>query len=77
MREDEWGHDPLISLDEKNNLGNGGASGGGGGGGMNIPPTGFIGYPPQPMGPQPFSYPAPVRHVRDIGACVTCMMEFP
>lgn len=63
MREDEWGKDPLISLDEKNNLGNDGAGGGsGGGGGMNIPPmAGFIGYPPQPMPQQPFSYPVPVR----------------
>ncbi|XP_071547749.1 uncharacterized protein Ist1 isoform X2 [Panulirus ornatus] len=60
MREDEWGHDPLINLDEKNNLGGGGASGGGGGGGMNIPPTGFVGFPPQPMAPQPFAYPEPV-----------------
>ncbi|XP_071547752.1 IST1 homolog isoform X5 [Panulirus ornatus] len=59
MREDEWGHDPLINLDEKNNLGGGGASGGGGGGGMNIPPTGFVGFPPQPMAPQPFAYPEP------------------
>ncbi|XP_053647025.1 uncharacterized protein [Cherax quadricarinatus] len=63
MREEEWGQDPLISLDEKNNLGNDGASGGGysgSGGGMNIPPTGFIGYPPQPMAPQAFAYPTPV-----------------
>ncbi|XP_045584974.1 uncharacterized protein Ist1 isoform X2 [Procambarus clarkii] len=62
MREEEWGKDPLISLDEKNNLGNDGATGGGGGGygGMNIPPTGFIGYPQQPMAPQPFAYPSPV-----------------
>ncbi|XP_042218589.1 IST1 homolog isoform X2 [Homarus americanus] len=67
MREEEWGTDPLISLDEKNNLGNDGATGGfrgggggGGGFGMNIPPTGFIGYPSQPMPQQPFSYPAPV-----------------
>ncbi|XP_045584976.1 IST1 homolog isoform X3 [Procambarus clarkii] len=61
MREEEWGKDPLISLDEKNNLGNDGATGGGGGGygGMNIPPTGFIGYPQQPMAPQPFAYPSP------------------
>ncbi|XP_042218590.1 IST1 homolog isoform X3 [Homarus americanus] len=66
MREEEWGTDPLISLDEKNNLGNDGATGGfrgggggGGGFGMNIPPTGFIGYPSQPMPQQPFSYPAP------------------
>lgn len=56
MREADWGQDPLISLDEKNNLGNGGGASGGGGG-MNIPPTGFVGYPPQPMGPQPFVYP--------------------
>ncbi|XP_050736318.1 IST1 homolog isoform X3 [Eriocheir sinensis] len=64
MREDEWGNDPLISLDEKNNLGNGGAGGGGGGGGgMNIPPmAGFIGYPPQPMPQQPFTYPGSVLH---------------
>lgn len=60
MREADWGQDPLISLDEKNNLGNDGAAGGGGGGaggGMNIPPTGFVGFPPQPMASQPFSYP--------------------
>ncbi|XP_064105450.1 IST1 homolog isoform X1 [Macrobrachium nipponense] len=64
MREADWGQDPLISLDEKNNLGNGGGASGGGGG-MNIPPTGFVGYPPQPMGPQPFGYSGnvPVSHM--------------
>ncbi|XP_068245382.1 IST1 homolog [Palaemon carinicauda] len=54
MREADWGQDLLISLDEKNNLGgnDGGASGGGG---MNIPPTGFFGYPQPPIGPQPYT----------------------
>uniref|UniRef100_A0A0P4WZ47 IST1 homolog n=1 Tax=Scylla olivacea TaxID=85551 RepID=A0A0P4WZ47_SCYOL len=67
MREDEWGKDPLISLDEKNNLGNDGAGGGGGGGGVNIPPAaGFIGYPPQPMPQQPFAYPASGAGVMDL-----------
>ncbi|KAK4314736.1 hypothetical protein Pmani_013989 [Petrolisthes manimaculis] len=70
MREGEWSDNPLISLEEKNNLGNndggatgGGGMGGGGGGmgGMNIPPTGFVGYPQPPMMPnQPFTYPGPV-----------------
>nr|XP_053646996.1 IST1 homolog [Cherax quadricarinatus] len=77
MREEEWGQDPLISLDEKNNLGNDGASGGGysgSGGGMNIPPTGFIGYPPQPMAPQAFAYPTPVS-TQHLWACFTSIVD--
>ncbi|XP_045123620.1 IST1 homolog [Portunus trituberculatus] len=61
MREEEWGKEPLISLDEKNNFDNDGAGAGGGGSGVNIAPAaGFIGYPPQPMPQQPFVYPTPV-----------------
>lgn len=52
--------EPLINLDDKNNLGGGG--GGGGDGGMNVPPVGFPASPnmmPGPPGPipTPFSYP--------------------